>query len=246
MKRTLLLLATVFLLVPAGTGEACPLLYVFQGTVTENMCLNPDPSSRGSCSWVIGTDIPVGTAVAFHILIDFDVPTPFDILGTDTFYAEYLSGPSPWANDPSWSSTLGADTGTETLPVIPDAWLLGGNPDNWPYQLTTGVFQLYTVTPDMQVSDGYRWGGPRVSDLVVGDHMQGVDVFDEDSGPYIRYDDLTLTSIDPCSPFPGGGSTGGCFPGPPPFPGHVPDAGSTLLMLGMGLAGVSAWRRWWQ
>lgn len=33
-------------------------------------------------------------------------------------------------------------------------------------------------------------------------------------------------------------------PPPPPPPPHVPDPGSTLLLLGMGLAGVRACRRW--
>jgi hypothetical protein len=37
-----------------------------------------------------------------------------------------------------------------------------------------------------------------------------------------------------CSPFPGGGSTGGCFPGPGSFP--LPEPG-TLALLGIALAG---------
>jgi hypothetical protein len=36
MKRTLRLLATVLLLLPAGTAQAGPLRHVFQGTVTMN------------------------------------------------------------------------------------------------------------------------------------------------------------------------------------------------------------------
>ncbi len=38
-----------------------------------------------------------------------------------------------------------------------------------------------------------------------------------------------------CSPFPGGGETEGCFPGPFPFP--VPEP-STLMLMGIGLVGL--------
>lgn len=43
-----------------------------------------------------------------------------------------------------------------------------------------------------------------------------------------------------CSPFPGGGSTGGCFPGPGPFPAPEP---TTLALFGIALAGLGLWRR---
>lgn len=43
-----------------------------------------------------------------------------------------------------------------------------------------------------------------------------------------------------CSPFPGGGSTEGCFPGPGPFPAPEP---STLALLGIGLFGMGLSRR---
>ena len=40
--------------------------------------------------------------------------------------------------------------------------------------------------------------------------------------------------------FPGGGQTGGCFPGPGPFPAPEP---GTLALLGLGLAGLAFTRR---
>jgi hypothetical protein len=43
-----------------------------------------------------------------------------------------------------------------------------------------------------------------------------------------------------CSPFPGGGSTGGCFPGPGPFPAPEP---ATLALLGIAFAGLGLSRR---
>jgi len=43
-----------------------------------------------------------------------------------------------------------------------------------------------------------------------------------------------------CSPFPGGGATGGCFPGPGPFPAPEP---ATLALLGLGLASLGFSRR---
>jgi PEP-CTERM motif-containing protein len=46
--------------------------------------------------------------------------------------------------------------------------------------------------------------------------------------------------VVPCSPFPGGGSTGGCFPGPFPFPAPEP---ATLALLAFGLGWLGFVRR---
>jgi hypothetical protein len=40
-----------------------------------------------------------------------------------------------------------------------------------------------------------------------------------------------------CSQFPGGGATEGCFPGPGPFPGKVPEP-PAILLFGIGLIGL--------
>jgi hypothetical protein len=134
----------------------------------------------GACGVPPGTDIPEGTPVAFRVLIDFD--RGFHGPGVDTFYAQYLSGPSPWANL-GWSNTLGADTAWPEPTIEPDGWLLGGWDEGWPYWHNVGTFRLYTE------------GGLRISDMNVHDHIRGVDAFEYDSGPYISYDDLKLTSI---------------------------------------------------
>ncbi len=166
MKRPLLSIVTVlFLSLAAGAVQASPLLYVFQGTVTANGCLWVDRlADGGACGVPPGTDIPEGTPVAFRIIIDFD--RGFREPGVDTFYAQYLSGPSPWANLPSWSSTLGADTAWPGSTIEPQGWLFGGWDGGWPYWHNKGVFRLYTE------------GGQRISDMNVSDQIRGVDVFE--------------------------------------------------------------------
>jgi PEP-CTERM motif len=58
--------------------------------------------------------------------------------------------------------------------------------------------------------------------------------------PFLPLSIFLAFSIDVCSPFPGGGSTEGCFPGPGPFPAPEP---ATLALLGIGLAGLAFSRR---
>jgi len=89
-----------------------------------------------------GTDLAEGTAAAFHVLIDIDTGVRYEDFNTDLFYAEYISGPSPWANHSSWSNTLGMDTGTQNWPGRSDAWLLGGNSEWWPYRPITGAASI--------------------------------------------------------------------------------------------------------
>lgn len=52
---------------------------------------------------------------------------------------------------------------------------------------------------------------------------------------------INAARVEPCSKFPGGGATGGCFPGPSPFPGGgvsaVP-APAAIWLFGTGLIGL--------
>lgn len=54
-------------------------------------------------------------------------------------------------------------------------------------------------------------------------------------GNYPHLDNVAVNSL--CSEFPGGGNTGGCFPGPGPFPGKVPEP-SAIFLFGIGLIGL--------
>ncbi len=53
---------------------------------------------------------------------------------------------------------------------------------------------------------------------------------DNDTGEQYQVNSLV---IDLCIPFPSGGATGGCFPGPFPFPGRGVPEPSTLLLLAL-------------
>ena len=50
------------------------------------------------------------------------------------------------------------------------------------------------------------------------------------------------TYVEVCEPFPGGGNTGGCFPGPGPFPAPEPTT-YALMLAGLGAMGIAARRR---
>jgi hypothetical protein len=74
----------------------------------------------------------------------------------------------------------------------------------------------------------------------IGTFHAGTDYYDRITLETSFYDSGYLTSLSVCSNFPGGGNTGGCFPGPGPFPASEP---ASLTLVCAALLGVVAIRR---
>jgi hypothetical protein len=140
---------------------------------------------------------------------------------------------APWQSGVAAWSTVG---------VFPSGWAS--------FDLTAAGIQVVAGTQYAIGIHGRGWNifNPGIG-LTYDDQYTGGELFLNGSTAdvgVVGNDMLFRTYVDTCSAFPGGGATGGCFPGPHPFPGHVPDPGSTLLLFGISLVGLRAWRRRWQ
>ena len=92
---------------------------------------------------------------------------------------------------------------------------------------------------ELEVTSGYLWFNEHPATQVTPFHALSASSATGSSS----WVTTTSRTVVECSEFPGGGATGGCFPGGGHGGTFVPDPGSTLLLLGMSLVGLRAWKK---
>ena len=148
-----------------------------------------------------------------------------------------------------------------------DVWVLGTQTFTLTYDVselgsvTSAFLEVFTVGQGYLGISSLYLDGLFVGQLTDGDigsnpnNFARLDIFDvlafsssfngstsitintiQDDGWVLDYLRLTIN----CEPFPGGGSTEGCFQGPGPFPAPEP---STFALFGIGLAAMGLTRR---
>ncbi len=152
-----------------------------------------------------------------------------------TYYGGYsnwrlpttVDAPSSLSNDPSPASSEMAHLYFDLGGVVPHS-----------IETTHGSnFDLFT---NIEVDAGY-WSGTVWSTHPTTDAWNfGFDAATQ-THAYMAGLQYAL-AVRPCSPFPGGGSTGACFPGPGPFPAPEP-TNLALVCMGLGCLALISGRR---
>ncbi len=109
-----------------------------------------------------------------------------------------------------------------------------GVQQDYPHARNTGGF--------LDMMPSAYWYGTEAGGFEATVAMSFDPVFGLQNGMF-KFDSGYATAVangDLCKPFPGGGNTGGCFPGPGPFPAPEP---ASLALVGAALAGLAATRR---
>jgi hypothetical protein len=111
--------------------------------------------------------------------------------------------------------------------VAATSWARNGDPSIW-------LDVYHGPVPGISLDAEWIWTAANFDDPAAPDENDSV---------FVRG---IVTVADDCSEFPGGGATGGCFPGSGHDGQFVPDGGATLLLFGLGLVGLAAGRRRWR
>lgn len=116
---------------------------------------------------------------------------------------------------------------------------------NKPYYLGTNTtnIALFSNIQGLSVDPGYWTNTPLIPSAENGmEFLFGWGVQGYQHGSHSRNAFAVHDGDVGCSPFPGGGNTGGCFPGPGPFPAPEPST-YALMLAGLSAMGIAARRR---